>query len=141
LVQVLFSQRNVPQIVRAIPGIEASTFELGCKSTMDLYVSFADTPNGFGCIWIYNTDLFDAATIHAMASLYRVILEETSANPGVRLNELRSLLTKTERQKSEAGRRGFSQAAPETLRTTEHANQLQSELSFREAEPAHPAPF
>ena len=139
LVQALFSQRDVPQAIRAIPGLEASTFELGCKSTMDLYVSFADTPNGFGFIWVYNSDLFDAATIRTMAGLYRATLEETSANPGVRLNELRPLLTKIERSKSENGHRGPYETAPDTLTGTEHANQAQSDLSSSEAEPA-PSP-
>jgi hypothetical protein len=141
LVQVLFSQRNMPQRIGALPGLEASTFELGCKSTTDLYVSFADTPNGFGCIWVYNSDLFDATTIQTMASLYRASLEETSANPGVRLNELRALLTKIEGEKSENGHRGLYRAAPETPRDTEHGDQAQSDFASWEAEPAPSASF
>ena len=141
LVQVLFSQRDVPQTIRAMPGLEAGTFELGCKSTMDLYVSFADAPNGFACIWVYNSDLFDAATIRAMADLYRATLEEASANPGVRLNELRSLLTKIERLKSVDGHRGLHEAAPETPEGAERANQAQSDFSPWEAEPAPSASF
>jgi hypothetical protein len=138
LVQVMFSQRNTPQRIGAMPGLEASAFEMGCNSIMDLYVSFADTPHGFACAWIYNSDLFDAATIVRMAGLYRATLQETSANPGVRLNELRSLL---ERQQRENDYRGLRQGSLETLKSVEHANQVQSEFSSWEAEPAHPAPF
>jgi non-ribosomal peptide synthetase component F len=140
VVQVLFSQRDVPQTMQAIPGLEASTFPLGCKSTMDLYVSFADTPNGLACIWVYNSDLFDATEIRTMAGLYRATLEEISTNPGVRLNELRSLLTTMERRKSENGHRG-QQATPEALMGPEHADQAQGDFASWEAEPAPSASF
>src|SRR5262249_21074411 len=99
LVQVLISQRNTPQRTPAINGLDVSTFELECNAIMDLYMSFADTPNGLACVWIYNSDLFDEATIVRMAGLYRAVLEETSANPGVRLNDLRSLLMNLEQQR------------------------------------------
>jgi hypothetical protein len=140
VVQVLFSQRNMPQTIGAIPGLEASTFELGCKSTMDLYVSFAETPSGFAFIWVYNSDLFDAATIRRMADLYRATLEKTSANPDTRLNELRSLLTRIERQKSENGHGELYQAAPEALGGAEHISHAQNDFSSWEAEPA-PTPL
>jgi amino acid adenylation domain-containing protein len=141
LVQVLFSQRNTPQRTQAIPGVAVSAFELGCNSIMDLYVSFADTPRGFACVWVYNSDLFDADTIIRMADLYRATLEEASANPGVRLNELRSLLMKMERQKREDNHRGLLEAARETLTSVPQANQVHGELSSWETEPAAPAPF
>jgi amino acid adenylation domain-containing protein len=140
LVQVLFSQRNVPQRIQAMPGLEMNTFELGCKATTDLYASFADTPNGFACIWVYNSDLFDAATIRKMADLYWATLEETSANPGIRLNELRSSLTKMERPKSDNGLKGLHQAAP-TLKGTEYANQARGDFSSWEAEAAPSVPL
>jgi hypothetical protein len=133
LVQVLFSQRNLPQRLQAIPGLEASTFDLGCNAIMDLYVSFADTPDGFACLWVYNSDLFDAPTIERMAELYRAALEATSADPGVRLNDLRALLTQSERQKRENADREWCPAAFETLTTTEPASQVHSEMLSWEA--------
>jgi amino acid adenylation domain-containing protein len=140
LVQVLFSQLNMPQRMQAIPGLEMRPFELGCKATTDLYVSFADTPNGFACIWVYNSDLFDAATIRTMAGLYRATLEETSANPGVRLNELRSLLTKSEQQMSDNGHKALHQAA-QTFKGTEYVNPARTDFSSLEADPAPSVPF
>jgi hypothetical protein len=136
VVQVLFSQRDVPQRVRAIPGVEARTFDLGCKATMDLYVSFADTPNGFGCIWVYNSDLFDAPRIRTMAGHYRATLEEISANPGVRLDELRSLLTEIEPQHSDDDQ-SLHQVG-QILNGIECANR---NFSSWEAEPTAAAPF
>jgi hypothetical protein len=106
---------------------------------MDLYVSFADTPNGFGCIWVYNSDLFDAPSIRTIARHYRATLEETSANPAVRLDELRSLLTKIEHQQNDSDHKGLRQAAL-TLNVTEYANQTRGDFSSLEAEPT-PSPF
>jgi non-ribosomal peptide synthetase component F len=139
LVQVLFSQRNMPQRTQVIAGLEMSTFELGCKATTDLYVSFADTPNGFACIWVYNSDLFDAATIRTMAGLYRATLEETSANPGLRLDELRSLLTKIEREQIDSDLKGPRQEVP-SGKIAEYISQTRSDFSSWEAETA-PSPF
>jgi amino acid adenylation domain-containing protein len=141
LVQVLFSQRNTPQRTPAINGLEASTFELECNAIMDLYMSFADTPNGLPCVWIYNSDLFDEATIVKMAGLYQAVLEETSANPGVRLTELRALLMNLEQQRRDNDHRTLYPAVSETRESTDHAKQVNGELLSWEAEQARPAPF
>jgi hypothetical protein len=74
-----------------------------------------------------------------MAGLYRATLEETSTNPGVRLDELRLLLTKLERQKGDHSHKGLQ--AAQMLNDIEYANQARSDLSSWEAEPTLSAAF
>jgi len=93
LVQVLFSQRDTPRNHSSMPGIEMSGFDLTCNSIFDLNVSFADRADGIALAWVYNSDLFDEGTVANLADLYKFILERVSANPGIRLSEIGTLLT------------------------------------------------
>ena len=61
----------------------------------DLEVELSETAEGLKCTFVYNTDLFDAATIERMAGHYQMMLEGIAANPDQRLSEL-PLLTEAE---------------------------------------------
>ena len=64
----------------------------------DLEVYLWETAEGLRGPFVYNTDLFDAATIERMAGHYQRMLEGIVANPDQRLSEL-PLLTEAERHK------------------------------------------
>ncbi len=63
----------------------------------DLDLDVDDRPEGVIGRFIYNTDLFEAATIARIAANWRILLEEIAADPGRRIAEF-SLLTEAERR-------------------------------------------
>jgi amino acid adenylation domain-containing protein len=130
LVQVLFAQRNTPQGTSTMNGVEASTFKLECKSVLDMYVSFADITPGFACVWVYNSDLFDASTVAKMAGLYQTTLEKTSANPAMRLSELIPLLIETERQEREKEQTRFQEASLQQPKNIDQSSKVHTDLSW-----------
>ena len=129
LVQVSFAQRNKPQGTSTMNGVEASMFKLGCKSVLDMYVSFADITQGFACAWVYNSDLFDASTVAKMAGLYQTTLEKTSANPAMRLSELLPLLIETERQEREKEQTRFQEDSLQWPKNVDQSNKAHTDLS------------
>ncbi|WP_246083056.1 amino acid adenylation domain-containing protein [Nonomuraea diastatica] len=56
-----------------------------------------DAGDGSGGMFVYNTDLFDAATIERLAGHLRVLLERVADRPGLRLSEI-DLLSAGERR-------------------------------------------
>lgn len=98
LFQVMFALRNVPDTPLELSGLRLSRMEIEItKAKFDLEVHLGETEEGLKGIFVYNADLFDAATIERMAEHYRMILEGIVANPDLRLSEL-PLLTEADRQ-------------------------------------------
>ena len=64
-------------------------------SKFDLSLELDDQLEGLAGCFEYNTDLFDAATIHRMAGHWQMLLESIVADPTQHIGEL-SLLTKSE---------------------------------------------
>ena len=71
-------------------------FPLDVPSKFDMAVFVSETEKGLLGIWLYNPDLFDAATIARMAALYQVVLEKVTANSVIRLSQLVGLLAEAE---------------------------------------------
>jgi len=97
LFQVLFTLQNALVSNLELAGLTVSRMELeDTRTRFDLEVHLSEEAEGLRGAFIYNTDLFDAATISRMAGHYQMILKGIAAGPDQRLSEL-PMLTDTER--------------------------------------------
>ncbi len=103
LFQAVFALQNTPIEQLVLPGLVLSPVELETKTSrfdLELYVwKCADNfrnlwgkgwqqSDGLRGVVVYNTDLFDAATIAAMRHHFQTLLEGIVANPETPLSEL-----------------------------------------------------
>ena len=97
LFQVMFVLQNMP-----MQAIELSNLTLSPQKTdnftskFDLTLSLSPESGGLTGWWEYNTDLFDASTIHRMNEQYIELLEAIVKNPDARISQI-ALLTDAER--------------------------------------------
>ena len=97
LIQVIFALQNVPTEGTRIAGLETTPFSTGTQSAkLDLTLAVTEVSEGLRTAAVYNTDLFDGATIERMLQHYQCILEAALAHPDSRISEL-SVLTSEER--------------------------------------------
>ena len=99
LFQVLFTLQASEGI--ALEGVESGW--VGTKrdtAKFDLNLFMSEFENGLHSSLVYNTDLFDEATVARMLTHFHTLLEEIAANPDARLSEL-SLMTIEEREQLE----------------------------------------
>ena len=95
--QVLFALQNVPVSTPELSGLTLSSIGIEeTRTRFDLEVHLSETTEGLKGVFVYNTDLFDRATIERMAGHYQMMLEGIAVNPNQRLSEL-PLLTEAER--------------------------------------------
>jgi amino acid adenylation domain-containing protein len=79
-------------------GLALKPFDYDYMTTRyDLELFISDIGDGFVGKFIYNTDLFDTATIKRMTAHFRALLESIIANPHQPVSSL-SILSETERQ-------------------------------------------
>lgn len=97
LFQVLFSLSDSTSLVQS--GWEVADFEVDTGAAkVDLQLQLCERPEGILARFIYNTDLFDAATIARMAGHFQTLLQGVVAAPDQRLSVL-PLLTPAERHR------------------------------------------
>ncbi|MCU1259742.1 MAG: non-ribosomal peptide synthetase, partial [Bryobacterales bacterium] len=116
LVQVLFVHLNTPGNSRPLPDIELSGFPLEGPSKFDLAVFCRGGETGIAGAWVYNPDLFTAATIARMAGHYQTILQNIIANPGVRLSEILQALEVNEQERRTTEHKEFQAASLQKLK-------------------------
>ncbi|GGP09343.1 amino acid adenylation domain-containing protein [Nonomuraea glycinis] len=97
---VILAMQNFRDATIAPPaGLSVADFPLDAWATrydLELYVT--DGPDGGSSgLFVYNTDLFDAATVERLAGHLSALLERVAARPGLRLSQL-DLLTGDERR-------------------------------------------
>ncbi|HXQ70972.1 MAG TPA: condensation domain-containing protein, partial [Pyrinomonadaceae bacterium] len=98
LFQVLFALNNAGQGQLQLPGLEASPLELKSDTIkFDLTLGLEERGDLLGGGFVYNTDLFDAATIKRMARHFELLLDSIVADPDQRLSEF-PLLTAMDQQ-------------------------------------------
>lgn len=96
--QVVFQLRNLPGVATALHGISATAVELDLGVALyDLALEVTDTPQGLRGDLIYNTDLFEEASMHRLLAHYHTILEAVLRDPAQRLAAV-PLLTAAEQQ-------------------------------------------
>ncbi|HEY9674007.1 MAG TPA: amino acid adenylation domain-containing protein [Waterburya sp.] len=111
LFQVVFGFENAPMEALELPGLTLSPLTIDLKTTrFDLEFLMWEASEGFRSLWgeqwehskglrgvvVYNTDLFDAATITRMLGHFRTLLEGIVANPHTKIANL-PLLEEAER--------------------------------------------
>jgi amino acid adenylation domain-containing protein len=98
LFQVMFVLHNASLRTVELPGLTLSPVEGDSETAhFDLTLQILDTEQGLTAAFVYNTDLFEAATIARMLGNFQILLEGIVANPEQRLSDL-PLLTEAERQ-------------------------------------------
>jgi amino acid adenylation domain-containing protein len=96
LFQVMFALQNTPLEELTLPGLRLVPFDISNDMTrFDLEFHLWEDGGGLAGTLIYNTDLFDAATVAQMLGHYRNLLEGVTADPDTRVAEL-SLLAEAE---------------------------------------------
>jgi amino acid adenylation domain-containing protein len=90
VVQVLFALQQVPPVGAGFAGLEGEVVEVGSEATrMDVELHVWESAAGVRMSWVYNTDLFDAATIVRMAGHYQAVLAALVATPTERVGAVR----------------------------------------------------
>jgi amino acid adenylation domain-containing protein len=98
LFQVMFVLHNTSLRAVELPGMTLSPVEGDSETAhFDLTLQILDTEQGLTAAFVYNTDLFEAATITRMLGHFQNLLEAMVADPEKRLADL-PLLTEPERQ-------------------------------------------
>ena len=100
LVQVVFNLVNVGSMNSwDLPGLRVTQREEDISTArMDLEVHLWEAKSGLEGYFVYNTDLFDEATITGMMAHFQTLLEAIVANPQEKISKL-PLITATEQQK------------------------------------------
>ncbi|HKV36072.1 MAG TPA: amino acid adenylation domain-containing protein [Pyrinomonadaceae bacterium] len=81
--------QNAPMPRVELPGLSLSILQVDDgTSKFDLVLSMFETPEGLHATWIYNTDLFDAATVARMAGHFETLLRSIVERPETQLNAL-----------------------------------------------------
>ncbi|HEX2095689.1 MAG TPA: amino acid adenylation domain-containing protein [Longimicrobiaceae bacterium] len=76
-----------------IPGVEVEPVDVfNGLSAFDLALGATETAEGIACGLIFNTGLFDEATVEAMGRMLRQVLERAAADPARPLSRLSELL-------------------------------------------------
>jgi len=116
VVQVLFVQQNTPRSTASMTGLEISRFPLEVQSKFDIAVFMRETGHEVQGSWVYNPDLFDAATLTRMAASFAMILEAVIADSKMRLSSLCELLAAAEKQQRGSEHKKFQEAGLEKLK-------------------------
>ncbi|MFL5356299.1 amino acid adenylation domain-containing protein [Archangium sp.] len=100
LFQVMFVlQGAMPYAALELPGVSASELAVDPGvSRFDITLSVRETLDGWLCLWEYNTDLYDEATVERMAAHYVRLLEGAVAQPEGKLSAL-PLMDEAERRR------------------------------------------
>ncbi len=87
--QVVFNYRNIPDQPVKFPGLEVASYDFHLEvAPFDLTLDLAHQPETVDCTFIYNTDLYDAATIERAAGNFLKLLQSACANPDLSIDEL-----------------------------------------------------
>ena len=95
LFQVMFNLQTASPEEPAARDLTITPRDIGNQARFDLEFHLWIVPEGLAGPLIYNTDLFERATIVRMLEHYQTLLEGIAANPDARLSDL-PLLTKEE---------------------------------------------
>jgi len=96
--QLLFNLESFPDRARTAGELQVTPVDIDASVALfDLTVELVQRDSEIYCAFVYNTRLFDAATIQRLAGHFQTLLEGVVANPDQRLCDL-SLLTEAERR-------------------------------------------
>ncbi|HEX8355631.1 MAG TPA: condensation domain-containing protein, partial [Pyrinomonadaceae bacterium] len=97
--QVTFGLHNVPRADLRLPGLSLDGVgEAEPSAKYDLMLTMEEREGDLAGLFVYNSDLFDAATVERMGGHLRTLLEAVVADPGRRVSE-HPLLGEDERRR------------------------------------------
>ncbi|HZN09361.1 MAG TPA: amino acid adenylation domain-containing protein, partial [Pyrinomonadaceae bacterium] len=97
LFQVLFALQNAPLPQIDLPGLRMRVEDATSGTTkFDLALEITEDADELTCVWQYDTDVFDAATIRRMAAHYEILLAGVASDPRRGVHELPLLNTDDE---------------------------------------------
>ena len=143
--QVVFAMQDTARGLPRLVDLTVDVLEVAASvAQFDLSVEVVPEHGGYDVLWEFNTDLFDAATVHGMARRLRLLLAGALDAPGRSVDDLRLLDDGEEAVLLAAGRgeawpcpgercvhARFSQQARSTPEMTALADE-RTELSYRE---------
>ncbi|HEX5883538.1 MAG TPA: amino acid adenylation domain-containing protein, partial [Pyrinomonadaceae bacterium] len=89
LFQVLFALQNAPLPQIDLPGLRMRVEDATRGTTkFDLALEITEDGNELECVWQYDADVFDAATIKRMAAHYQTLLGGIVVNPEYEIHKL-----------------------------------------------------
>ena len=107
--------QNTPQMMTEFGGLKLSPLGVSSTSRFDL-VLFINDPDGSPyATWMYNPNLFDAATIERLAGLYEALLRAVSTDAALTMSAIRELLAEKEKQLRSVQEKAFQQASLQRL--------------------------
>ncbi len=96
--QVMFNLEDGDESSIETPYLRIENFEIDSPvALLDLTLNVIETDAGLSCRFVYNPDLFDAATIHRMVGHFQTLMESIVSNPEQRIDVL-PMLTEAERR-------------------------------------------
>jgi non-ribosomal peptide synthetase component F len=116
LVQVLFVMQNTPPMCTQFAGLTVGPLGVTSSSPFDLVLFVNDPDTSPYATWMYNPELFEAATVERLGRLYEFLLRQVAENPQISLRNLHGLLDDAERIDREAMREQFQQTSLRKLK-------------------------
>jgi non-ribosomal peptide synthetase component F len=100
LFQVKLVLQNAPRSDVELPGLTLSSVSVErTTAELDLLLSLEATPMGLGGGFEYNTDLFEATTIAALAEQLRAVLQRVVTWPDATVEALEGMLADADKQR------------------------------------------
>jgi amino acid adenylation domain-containing protein len=100
LFQVKLVLQNAPHSDVELPGLTLSSVSIErTTAELDLLLSLEETPTGLSGGFEYNTDLFEATTIAALAEQLRVVLQCVVTWPDATVKALEGMLADADKQR------------------------------------------
>ncbi|MBD2013421.1 amino acid adenylation domain-containing protein [Microcoleus sp. FACHB-53] len=116
LFQVWFVLQNAPMPTVELPGLTLNLLEVETGvARYDLKLDLTETSEGLKGFFEYKTELFEAATIARIATLYETLLDTVIKQPDIQLNELVKVLENIEKQEQLAQEEEFKTARRQKL--------------------------
>jgi amino acid adenylation domain-containing protein len=89
LLQVMLVLENSPMPAIELAGLSITPVHIASKNAQfDLTLIVTEEPKGINCVFVYNTDLFDEATILRLADRFHLLLSAIVTQPDSRISTL-----------------------------------------------------
>ena len=92
------------------------------RSKFDMAVFTWDSEDGLTHNWVYNSNLFEPATIARMAQLFHCALEHAVRDPQIKLSELLDRLHEADRERRSAEETKLRESSVSRLRRADRRN-------------------
>ena len=116
LFQVWFLLQNTPQSTLELAGLNLSTTDIDSGMVRhDLNLNLLETAEAITGFFEYKTELFNANTITEMATLWQTLLTTVVKQPNITLQELTTILGKSQKEQQAIENKEFKQARLQKL--------------------------